>query len=49
MPVAALQTELQRLCYEFRKDSAGNRLKKADLVERLKAARTLGAAQSVRE
>ena len=26
MPVAALQAELQRLGYEFRKDSAGNRI-----------------------
>ena len=42
MPVAALQTELQRLGYKFRKDSVGNRLKTADLVTLLKAARTLG-------
>ena len=43
MSVAALQSELQRLGYEFRKDSAGNRLKKADLAQRLTAARILGA------
>ena len=43
MSVAALQAELQQLGYEFRKDSAGNHLKKADLVARLTAARTLGA------
>ena len=39
MSVAALQTELQQLCYEFRKDPAGNRLEKAGLVTRLAAAR----------
>ena len=43
MSVAALQSELQRLGYEFRTDSAGRRLRKADLVERLTAARILGA------
>ena len=39
MTVAALQAELQRLGYEHLKDAAGSRLKKADLVARLKAAR----------
>ena len=34
MPVAALQEELQKLGYEYRKDSDGNRLKKLDLVAR---------------
>ena len=43
MSVAALQSELQQLGYEFRTDSAGRRLRKADLVERLTAARILGA------
>ena len=43
MTVAALQAELQRLGYEHLKDAAGSRLKKADLVARLKAARILGA------
>ena len=48
MPVAALQSELQRLGLEWRKDAAGNRLKKADLVARLAAARAAASPDGER-